>query len=167
MLFRSEEIAFNSLHITPHFVPLRYIKNSPLVTETGHLEVDLQTLQHPKYPNILCLGDAANIPTSKTAAAITVQGPVVVHNVGKLLQKKKPNAHYNGYSVCPIFSGHKRMLFCEGLFQEPYHSYFVPNNRPKWTYYFVSRYLMPVFYWLLVPRGIWHGKRFIFKPKFK
>jgi len=163
----TQEIRYDSLHIAPHFAPLSAIKASPFVKENGYLDVDVKTLQHPKYKDVFCIGDAADIPTSKTAAAITVQTPIVVHNIKKVLNKETPNAIYDGYSVCPIFTGKDRMLFCETLFQVPYHSYLMPNNRPKWSYYFVSRYFMPAFYWWFVPRGIWHGKRFIFKPKYK
>jgi sulfide:quinone oxidoreductase len=163
----TQEIHYDALHIAPHFVPLSTIKASPFAKQNGYLDVDIHTLQHNKYKDVFCIGDGADIPTSKTAAAITAQTPVVVHNIKRLLNKETPNAKYNGYSVCPIFTGKKRMLFCETLFKEPYHSYLMPNNRPKWSYYFVSRYFMPLFYWWFVPRGIWHGKRFIFKPRYK
>ena len=42
----------------------------PITDNTGYLDVDKYTLQHVKYPNIFGLGDCANLPTSKTAAAI-------------------------------------------------------------------------------------------------
>lgn len=163
----TEQVHYDTLHIAPHFVPLSTIKASPFANSNGYLDVDLSTLQHTKYKDVFCIGDAADIPTSKTAAAVTVQAPVVVHNVKQVLSGKSPNAVYDGYSVCPIFTGNKRMLFCETLFQTPYHSYLMPNDRPKWSYYFISRYFMPTFYWWFLPRGMWHGKRLIFKPRYK
>lgn len=33
-------------------------------------DVDKETLQHKKYPNIFGIGDCTNLPTSKTAAAV-------------------------------------------------------------------------------------------------
>lgn len=38
--------------------------------ETGFVDVDKETLQHNSYPNVFALGDVANLPTSKTAAAV-------------------------------------------------------------------------------------------------
>jgi len=163
---KEEKINFDCLHIAPHFVPLTNIKSSPFVNNTGFLQA-LQTMQHPKYPNVFCLGDAVDFPVSRTAAAITCQAPVVVDNIGKMIRKEKPISKYDGYSVCPVFTAHNRMLFCEALYKEPFHSYFMANNRPKWFFAFVSRYFMPLFYWWFIPRGLWYGKRFIFKPKFK
>ncbi len=159
-------IRFDSLHIAPHFQPLKHIRTSPFVDSNGFIMVNPATLQSKKYTNVLALGDGIDLNISKTASAITVQAPVVVHNLGQLLRGKKPNAIYNGYSVCPVFTGRDRMLFCETLFREPYHSYFMANSRPKWWFYFVSRYLMPWFYWMLIPHGLWYGKRFIFRPRF-
>ena len=48
------------------------LKNSksPIVDAAGFLDVNKQTMQHAKFPNIFGLGDCTNIPTSKTAAAI-------------------------------------------------------------------------------------------------
>ena len=43
---------------------------SPIVDETGFLDINKHTLQHVKYPNIFGVGDCTNLPTSKTAAAI-------------------------------------------------------------------------------------------------
>ena len=47
----------------------------------GWVDVDMYTLQHKRYPNVFALGDCAALPTSKTAAAVTSQAPVLVHNM--------------------------------------------------------------------------------------
>jgi sulfide:quinone oxidoreductase len=36
----------------------------------GWVDVDKETLQHKKYPNVFGIGDCTNLPTSKTAAAV-------------------------------------------------------------------------------------------------
>jgi len=45
------------------------IRASPLVNSEGWVDVNKQTLQHNKFPNIFALGDCTSLPTSKTAAA--------------------------------------------------------------------------------------------------
>ncbi len=37
--------------------------------------MDKGTLQHGRYPNVFAIGDSADLPTSKTAAAICGQAP--------------------------------------------------------------------------------------------
>lgn len=38
-------------------------------------------MRHKRYDNVYTLGDVANLPTSKTGAAIRKQAPVVVANL--------------------------------------------------------------------------------------
>ncbi len=161
------EVKYDYMHFSPHFKAVDYIKKSPLCESHGMVTVDSKTLQHKKYKNVFSLGDGSDIPVNKTAASITVQAPVVVHNMKNVLNGKEPSANYNGYSVCPVFTGDNKMLFTESLFGYPYQSFFTSNMRPKWFYYFFTRYIMPVFYWRYIPQGKWHGTKFIFKPSFK
>ncbi len=161
------EVKYDYMHFSSNFKAADYIKKSPLCDSHGLVTVDSKTLQHIKYKNIFSLGDGSNVPVSKTAASITVQAPVVVHNLVNVLNGKSPSAKYNGYSVCPVFTGDNRMLFTESLFGHPHHSYLTSNMRPKWLYYFLTRHFMPIFYWLLIPRGMWYGTRFILRPSFK
>lgn len=46
------------------------IKGSPLADEAGWLDVNKDTLQHERYPNVFGIGDCTNLPTSKTGAAV-------------------------------------------------------------------------------------------------
>ncbi len=41
-----------------------------LLDAAGFLDVNKETLQHIRYPNVFGIGDCTNVPTSKTAAAI-------------------------------------------------------------------------------------------------
>ena len=47
-----------------------FIAESGLGDATGFVNVNKDTLQHIKYKNIWSMGDASNLPTSKTAAAM-------------------------------------------------------------------------------------------------
>lgn len=45
-------------------------KNKNLTNELGFLDVNKDTLQHTKYPNVFGIGDCTNSPNSKTAASV-------------------------------------------------------------------------------------------------
>jgi sulfide:quinone oxidoreductase len=103
------EKEYSILHVTPPMGPLEFIKNSPLAgTEgpsAGWVDVDPGTLRHKKFVNVWSLGDASSLPTSKTAAAITAEAPVLVHNLVKYLVtegKEEGKASYDGYTSCPV-----------------------------------------------------------------
>ena len=51
--------------------PPQFLRCSPMICDTaGFLDVDSNTLRHKFFRNIFGIGDCANLPTSKTAAAI-------------------------------------------------------------------------------------------------
>lgn len=58
------------LHVTPPMSSPDVLKTSPVADSAGWVDVDKETLQHKKYPNVFGIGDCTNLPTSKTAAAV-------------------------------------------------------------------------------------------------
>lgn len=59
------------LHLTPPMsAPDELRQCKKLVNEAGYLEVNNDTLQSTRYPNIFSIGDCNSAPTSKTAAAV-------------------------------------------------------------------------------------------------
>ena len=65
------------IHVTPPMSSPDVIKQSPLADEKGWVEADKYTLQHPRFPEVFAIGDAAGLPTSKTGAAVRKQAPVL------------------------------------------------------------------------------------------
>jgi eukaryotic sulfide quinone oxidoreductase len=98
---------FSILHAVPPMGPLDVIKNSPIADQAGWVSVDDATLQHknPEYSNIFAIGDCSSLPTSKTAAAITAQAPVLSENVFRFIDTGKlSSGKYDGYTSCPVSS---------------------------------------------------------------
>ena len=98
-------VDYTLLHVTPPMGPLDVIKRSPIADASGWVDVHQETLQHvkPEFGNIFSLGDCSSLPTSKTAAAITAQAPVLTENLYAFLDTGKVgNAKYDGYTSCPV-----------------------------------------------------------------
>lgn len=91
---KSVEREFDLLHVVPPQGPLDILKSSPLADQAGWISVDAATTQHTKYSNVFSIGDCSSLPNSKTAAAVTAQTPVLVHNLRKVMEGKTPNAAY-------------------------------------------------------------------------
>lgn len=99
------DVDYSILHVVPPMGPLDVIKNSPLADAAGWVSVDDGTLQHKNadFANVFALGDCSSLPTSKTAAAITSQAPVLTENVFSYIESGKvSNAIYDGYTSCPV-----------------------------------------------------------------
>lgn len=61
------------MHVTPPMNTCDSIgNNKELSNEAGFVEVNKDTLQHVRFSNIFAIGDCANTPNSKTAAAVGV-----------------------------------------------------------------------------------------------
>ncbi|GLB34991.1 putative protein with domain-containing protein [Lyophyllum shimeji] len=110
------DVDYTLLHATPQMGPLDEIKASPIADSTGWVDVNQWTLRHnnPEYGNIFALGDCSSLPTSKTAAAITTQGPVLTENLFSVVDTGKVSgATYDGYSSCPLLTGYGELMLAE------------------------------------------------------
>ena len=68
-------LKYDMIHVSPPMGPPDFIAKGPLADAAGWVDVDKHTLQHTRFPNVFGIGDASNLPTSKTAAAIRKQAP--------------------------------------------------------------------------------------------
>jgi len=157
-------IHFDMMHLAPPQSAPDFIRNSPLAAETGWVQVDPKTMQHAKYPNVFGLGDASNLPTSKTGAAIRKQAPVVVSNILELINADKlANREYNGYTSCPLVTGYGKMVLAEF----DYDKNFEPDPKLKqfplmiedsskehWRLWILKKYMLPYLYWNKMMKGI-------------
>jgi len=143
-------IAYEMVHVTPPMGPPDVISTSPLADEGGWCAADKHTLRHPRYPRVFAIGDSAGLPTSKTAAAIRKQAPVLVANLLSAMAGHEPAASYDGYTSCPVVTGYGKMVLAE----------FDYNHEPAETFPFdqsKERYSMWLLKTQLLPRLYWHG----------
>jgi eukaryotic sulfide quinone oxidoreductase len=102
---------YTFLHVVPPMGPLDVIKASPLADAAGWVDISKDTLRHNKFENVWAVGDCSNLPTSKTAAAITAQAPVLTENLFSVVNTGKlSGATYDGYTSCPVSGILKRSV---------------------------------------------------------
>ncbi|WP_042352604.1 NAD(P)/FAD-dependent oxidoreductase [Bacillus massiliigorillae] len=143
-----ETVAYDMIHVTPPMQAPTFIKNSPLSDAAGWLDVHKHTLQHNQFANVFGLGDCANLPTSKTGAAIRKQAPVAATNIISLMRDQPLTASYDGYSSCPIVTGYNKLVLAEFDYtKEPCEM--MPFNQAveRQSMYILKKDLLPVMYW--------------------
>ncbi|MFM8296632.1 MAG: FAD-dependent oxidoreductase [Microcystaceae cyanobacterium] len=143
-------LQYDLLHIGPPMSAPDFIKQSPLsdATPGGWVEVHPDTLQHLRYSNVFALGDASSLPTSKTAAAVRGQAPVVVANILSLLQSQPLTAKYDGYTCCPVITGYNAVMMAEFNYRKkPISSFFLEPTKERYLMWLVKVYLLPWLYW--------------------
>jgi eukaryotic sulfide quinone oxidoreductase len=104
------EVNYTILHVVPPMGPLDAMKGQPISDEAGWVNVDKETLRHVKFGNVWALGDCSSLPTSKTAAAITSQAPVLAENLFQVTDTGRiGKARYDGYTSCPVSVAGRRL----------------------------------------------------------
>ena len=149
-------IDYDMIHVTPPQRAPQVVRESPLANEGGWLDVDKNTLQSPRYPNVFAIGDASSLPTSKTGAAIRKQAPVLVENLLATMHDSSAATpgSYDGYTACPLVTGYGKLVMAEfdyDLKLTP--SFPIDQTKERWSMYQVKRHLLPKLYWNRILKG--------------
>jgi len=160
--FRTEngtvEEKYDFLHITPSMQAPKVLRDSPLAFQEGKfkgwMQVNEETLQHPKYQNVFGMGDVLGLNTGKSGAAAREQGIVIQDNIAAHLENKKLPMHYNGYSVAPIKTAYGKILLAEYNKNGLAPTLPFSLEKPQWIWWAIDVHLMRRAYFGLIMRGM-------------
>ncbi|WP_343651327.1 TIGR01244 family sulfur transferase [Herbaspirillum sp.] len=159
------QVPFDMLHVVPPQSAPDFIRSSPLADAAGWIEVDQATLQHRRFANIFGLGDAANTPNAKTAAAARKQAPVVAHNVLFNLGRQAGQARYDGYGSCPLTVERGKIVLAEfnygGRLAPSFPAWLLDGRRPSRLAWLLKERLLPPLYW----KGMLKGHEWLAQPE--
>ncbi|MFJ6535020.1 NAD(P)/FAD-dependent oxidoreductase [Paenarthrobacter sp. NPDC091711] len=154
----SEELPYDVLNAVPPQSAPDWLKATDLPAnedQYGFVEVDTETLQHPRYPNVWSLGDAAGTSNSKAGGALRQQTKVLAKNLLSARKGEPLRAKYNGYSVCPFTVSRNTVVFAE--FDDGYKPLPTIPKVPTWKEsrfaWWVDRDMFPQVYWHLILKG--------------
>jgi sulfide:quinone oxidoreductase len=147
-------IHFDLLHVAPPQSAPDFIKRSPVAGAGGWVELHKHTLQHLHWPNVFGLGDASDLPTAKTGAAVRHQALVVAANLAAAAASRPLPALYDGYTACPVVTGYGRLVMAEFDYElRPRESFPFDQSKERFSMYLVKRYGLPLLYWHGMLRG--------------
>ena len=147
-------VEFDMIHVTPPQSAPDFIKQSPLASAAGWVDVDKNTLQHLRFSNIFGIGDASSLPTSKTGAAIRKQAPVLVANLIAAMAQQPLSAEYTGYTSCPLVTGYGKLVLAEFDYNnQPMETFPVDQSKERWSMYQLKRRILPWLYWNQILTG--------------
>ena len=147
-------VPFDMLHVSPPQSPPEEIRSSPLVNAAGWVEVNQNSMQHVRYPNVFALGDVASTPNSKTAAAVRKQAPVVVGNILHLMGKTAVEGGYDGYASCPLTTAVGKAIMAEFIYGGKV-TPTLPLNpaKERWVGWWIKVSFLPQLYWNYMLKG--------------
>lgn len=155
----TERLAYDVLNVVPPQSAPDWVKSSPLPAagdDGGFVEVDPATLQHPRYPNVWGLGDAAATTNSKCGGSLRKQTLVLAKNLTAVLRGEDPREQYDGYAVCPFTVSRSTVVWAEfddrGALKPtiPFWKTMYTEARLSWIF---DRHVLPWVYWNLILTG--------------
>ena len=156
---------FDLMHVVPKMGPHAFVKGSALANEAGFVDVDDATLRHKRFGNVWSAGDASSLPTSKTAAAITAQAPVLVRNLLRVMEggAEEVQAAYDGYTSCPLVTEYGKVMLAEfkygGVPQETFSRVGWDQATPRRAFYHLKKDFFPWVYYKSMVKGTWGGPK--------
>ena len=120
------EVPFDFMHVTPPMKAPDEIGKSELGSAKGFIPVRKEmgkvngkdawagsSLQHVKFDNVFSLGDIVGTPMGKTGGSARKQYKTVTDNVINLMEGKKMEHSYHGYTVCPLITDIGKIMMAE------------------------------------------------------
>ncbi|OQY99272.1 MAG: pyridine nucleotide-disulfide oxidoreductase [Candidatus Brocadia sp. UTAMX2] len=139
---------YDMIHVTPPMSAPDFLKKSPFAGENGWVDVHKDTLQHNRFKNIFAIGDCSSLPTSKTAAAIRKQAPVLVGNLLSKMNGTPLMGTYDGYTACPIVTGYGSLILAEFDYTlNPRETFPFDQSQERYSMYALKAYVLPRMYW--------------------
>ncbi len=142
-----EELPYDLLVLVPPHRGAQVVEDSALGDERGWIPVSRATLQHEQFDSIFALGDATNLPISKSGSTAHFEAPVVASQIAARISGTAPKENYGGRVMCFLETGHREATTIRFDYDHPPVS---PNPSPLWHY---AKWAFNRAYWMTVPQG--------------
>lgn len=145
-----EEISYDLLVLVPPHRGARVIEGSGLGDEQGWIPTDRATLEVKGQHHVYALGDATDLPVSKSGSAAHFEAKVVAARLLAALRGEEPGSDemtYDGEVMCFLETGYAKATQLVFNYEHPPHP-----PRPS-RYYHLEKRLFNRAYWYLVPQG--------------
>jgi sulfide:quinone oxidoreductase len=142
------ELDYDLLVLIPPHQGSPLIDASALGDKGGWVPTDKFTLQMKGQERLFAIGDATDLPVSKSGAAAHFQAPILAHNLLRLIAGQEPEARYDGSVMCLVETGNGRATVLRFNYEHPPQ----PPRPSLWHHWL--KVLLNRFYPALVPKGI-------------
>ena len=142
-----DKAEYDLLVLVPPHKGQQVIIDSGLGDAGGWIPTDRTTLQHLEHERVFALGDATNLPISKSGSTAHFEAPVVASRIASLIRGTAPKANYGGRVMCFLETGNGKATALRFDYEHPP----VPPQ-PHWHWH-AAKWLFNRLYWVTVPLG--------------
>jgi sulfide:quinone oxidoreductase len=114
-----ETVPFDILIMVPPHRGADVIMRSGIGDKDGWIPADKQTMKIKGYDNAYAIGDATDIPVSKTGVTAHLEAKVATNNIVSSIQDLGKLHKYTGRINCPFEMGSGKAAFVIGSYDKP------------------------------------------------
>jgi sulfide:quinone oxidoreductase len=142
-----ESLSYDLLIMVPPHRGADVILNSGIGDADGWIPTDKNTMKIRGYENAYAIGDATDIPISKTGVTAHLEAIVAAKNIVSSVRDKGQVYRYNGRINCPFEMGSGQASFVVGSYNMP-----VKDVQPSRIRYIMKK-AFAGFYWRTLSGG--------------
>jgi sulfide:quinone oxidoreductase len=142
-----EKDEYDLLVLVPPHRGQQVVTDSDLGDPAGWLPTDKHTLQVEGRDRIFAMGDATNLPISKSGSTAHFEAPVVASRIASLVRGTAPKTNYGGRVMCFLETGNRRATVLRFDYERP-----PAPPRPNLLWH-SAKWMFNRIYWQTVPQG--------------
>jgi sulfide:quinone oxidoreductase len=142
-----EKYEYDLLILVPPHRGQSVVMDSNLGDASGWLPTDRSTLQVEGYDRIFAMGDATNLPISKSGSTAHFEAPVVASRIASLVRGTAPKENYGGKVMCFLETGNRKATVLRFDYEHP------PAPPKPNNLWHTSKWMLNRLYWEIVPQG--------------
>ena len=145
-----EELPYDLLVMVPPHQGARVIEDSGLGDAQGWISTNRNTLEVKNVERVYALGDATDLPVSKSGSAAHFEAKVIASRIEAAVLGEPPDPRhgvYTGEVMCFLETGHNHATQLVFDYEHP------PRPPRPSLYYHMEKQLFNRAYWHIVPQG--------------
>jgi sulfide:quinone oxidoreductase len=142
-----EKVEYDLLVLVPPHKGQQVVIDSGLGDPSGWLPTDRFTLQVGEHERIFGLGDATNLPISKSGSTAHFEAPVIASRIASLVKGTAPKENYGGRVMCFLETGDGKATALRFDYEHP------PTPPQPSRAWHIAKWVFNRAYWETVPRG--------------
>ena len=136
-----EEFQYDLLIAVPPHHGADVIIDSGIGDQDGYVHTDKGTMKVAGQRGVYAIGDATDIPVSKSGVVAHLQSVVVAHNIVAEINGSNDMLEYNGRINCPMEVGQHKAIFVSATYASP------PTDQSPSMIKYVMKRSFAMIYW--------------------
>jgi sulfide:quinone oxidoreductase len=142
-----DKLEYDLLVLVPPHRGQRVVSDSSLGDAGGWLPTSRTTLNVGEYEKIFALGDATDLPISKSGSTAHFEAPVIASRIASKIRGTAPAQNYGGRVMCFLETGNGKATVLRFDYEHPP---VPPQPNRGWH---MAKWIFNRAYWEIVPQG--------------